>query len=255
MEVRFIHAYITLPRICVFPGDNRQRIIAEARALFNARNETFQKQSDLFVDAIHCGRVHISNISPFGAGHGYSPLPDYLKAKKAIVNVQNKDERCFGYAILAWWKGKDVDGQLDNLTRQKAYTEADFQELGLDRIKYPVEPAEVSELEVQLGISIDVFCYSDDEGRKIYPYYITHLVEPERGLVSLLYFNNHWAWIRNFSRFAARTRNQGNRKLYWCERCLTCFYLEDRLRLHKQNCCRPDFCEKVVNSEFPTVLL
>ena len=64
---------------------------------------------------------------------------------------------------------------------------------GLDRIKYPVEPAEVSALETQLGISINVYSYSDDEGRKIYPYYITHLLEPERGLVSLLYFNNHWA--------------------------------------------------------------
>ena len=104
------------------------------------------------MDVIHCVRVHISNTCPFGAGLDYSPLPDYLKQKKAIVNVQNKDERCFGYAILAWWKGKDEDGQLDNLTRQKAYTEADFHELGLDRIKYPVEPAELSELEVQLGI-------------------------------------------------------------------------------------------------------
>jgi len=255
MEVRFIPAYITLPRICVFPGDNLQSIIAEARVHFNARNETFQKQSDLFVDAIHCGRIHISNISPFGAGLGYSPLPGYLKEKKAIVNVQNKDERCFGYAILAWWKGKAVEGRLDHLSRAQLYKEADFHELALDGIKYPVEPAEVSALETQLGISINVYSYSDDEGRKIYPYYITHLAEAERGHVSLLYFNNHWAWIRNFSRFAARTRNQGNRKLFWCERCLTCFYLEDKLRLHKQNCCRPDFCEKVVYSEFPTVLL
>ena len=105
-------------------------------------------------------------------------MPDYLKAKKAIVNVQNKDERCFGYAILSWWKGKDTKGQLNNLTRAQTYKEADFCELGLDRIKYPVEPAEVSAMEVQLGISINVFCYSDDEGRKIYPYYNTHLVNP-----------------------------------------------------------------------------
>ena len=119
----------------------------------------------------------------------------------------------------------------------------------------PVEPAEVNALELQLGISINIYCYSDDEGRKIYPYYITHLVNPERGLVCLLYFNIHWAWIRNFSRFAARTWNhQGNGRLYWCERCLTCFKQEDKLRLHKQNCCRPDFCEKVVYSEFTKTL-
>ena len=53
MEMRFIQAYITLPRICVFPGDKLANIINEAQVRFNARNESFQKQSDLFVDAIH----------------------------------------------------------------------------------------------------------------------------------------------------------------------------------------------------------
>ena len=182
MEVRFIQTYLTLPRICVFPGDNKQNIISEARAHFNARNEAFQKHSDLFVDTINCGRVHISNISPFGAGHGYSPLPSYLKKKKAIINVKNKDDRCFGYAVLSWWKGKSQLGRLDTLSRPQTYKEGEFNELGLDRIKYPVEPSEISGLETILGISINVYCYSDDEGKKIYPYYITRLMEPESGL-------------------------------------------------------------------------
>ena len=31
----------------------------------------------------------------------YKPLLKFLKDKKAIVNVNNKDNKCFGFAILA----------------------------------------------------------------------------------------------------------------------------------------------------------
>ena len=33
-------------------------------------------------------------------GRCYRELPKYQKAKKAIINVQNTDDRCFGYALL-----------------------------------------------------------------------------------------------------------------------------------------------------------
>ena len=34
------------------------------------------------------------------AGRCHRELPTYLKAKKAIINIQNTDDRCFGYALL-----------------------------------------------------------------------------------------------------------------------------------------------------------
>ena len=33
-------------------------------------------------------------------GRGWQPLPKFLSKKKAILNIQNNDERCFGYALL-----------------------------------------------------------------------------------------------------------------------------------------------------------
>ena len=33
-------------------------------------------------------------------GRGWQPLPKFLSTKKAILNFQNNDERCFGYASL-----------------------------------------------------------------------------------------------------------------------------------------------------------
>ena len=33
-------------------------------------------------------------------GRGWQPLPEFPSKKKAILNIQNEDERCFGYALL-----------------------------------------------------------------------------------------------------------------------------------------------------------
>ena len=29
-------------------------------------------------------------------GRGWKPLPEFLEKKKAILNIRNNDERCFG---------------------------------------------------------------------------------------------------------------------------------------------------------------
>ena len=34
-------------------------------------------------------------------GEGYIDLPAIIKSKKAVINVKNKDNRCFEYAILS----------------------------------------------------------------------------------------------------------------------------------------------------------
>ena len=44
------------------------------------------------------------NISKFPSlkGSSYSELPEFIKRKKAIINVYNEDDRCFLYSILAF---------------------------------------------------------------------------------------------------------------------------------------------------------
>ena len=45
--------------------------------------------------------LHISKYSPLRAS-SFVPLPDEIKRKKAVINVQNfNDEYCFKYAILS----------------------------------------------------------------------------------------------------------------------------------------------------------
>ena len=44
--------------------------------------------------------LHIQRFQPV-AGASYKPLPQYIQAKKACVNPQNKDLKCALWCILA----------------------------------------------------------------------------------------------------------------------------------------------------------
>ena len=136
-EIKYKDGYLHLDRLVIFPGDNVDSELAAVGTALSAKNENYQNMSNLFISEIHCGVIQISNYSPLSAGFGYVQLPSFLKNKKAIINVQNKDPRCFGYAILSWWKEKDIKGRVPHIESQWYYKEEDFQELGLERFLTP----------------------------------------------------------------------------------------------------------------------
>ena len=50
-------------------------------------------------------------------GSSYLPLPDWITNKKAIINIQNKDEKCFLWCILRYLHPVDEkDNRLTDLT-------------------------------------------------------------------------------------------------------------------------------------------
>jgi len=244
-EIKYKDGYLHLDRLVIFPGDNIDSEMGAVGTALSAKNENYQNMSNLFISEIHCGVIQISNYSPLSAGYGYVELPPFLKNKKAIINVQNKDARCFGYAILSWWKAKDNKGDVPHLERPGYYKEEDFHVLGLDKLSYPVKPEDTRLMEEQLQIKINVYTYNDDEGKIITPFYFSRYDGDSKGYVDLLFFLEHWAWIRNFSRFAHRGVYTGHRERFWCKRCLNSFYEQKKLETHMMYCRRPDFCEKV----------
>ena len=85
-------------------------------------------------------------------GRAYQELPRFLTRKEAIINVQNQDDRCFGYAILS-----ALHPQLHTKHhyRQGHYIHL-FQQFGLHDIAYPVAIEDIPAIEDKLGVSINV---------------------------------------------------------------------------------------------------
>ena len=64
--------------------------------------EAFQKNGSgwYFKEVVNL-EIHTNEYEPM-KGSSYIPLPDWISNKKAIINIQNKDEKCFLWCILRY---------------------------------------------------------------------------------------------------------------------------------------------------------
>lgn len=209
-------------------------ILDDIKSKILQRNAHFIKeQSGLVLEKIHSARLRVSEYLPL-AGQSYSELPQYLARKQAIINVNNTDNRCFGYALLSAFMSRGSD------PRRHQYYERYFQQYGLAELTYPVSPNDIPLVEDQLRIAINVFSFYDDEGRARYPIYISRKKYAQT--IDLLYWEEHFAWIKSFSRFMAGISKNGH-KLHWCKRCLCHFTCGAALETHQLYCRRIDFSD------------
>ena len=74
-------------------------------------------------------------------GSSYIPLPDWISDKKAIVNIENKDEKCFLWCILRYLRPReDNDSRLTDL---KKYENS----LNTKGISFPMKLRDISKFE------------------------------------------------------------------------------------------------------------
>ncbi|KAF0146940.1 MAG: hypothetical protein FD143_3161, partial [Ignavibacteria bacterium] len=197
------------------------------------RNENFmQNGSNLQISKIFYVSLAFTRFAPL-AGSGYRELPEFLDLKRAIINVKNTDNRCFGYAILSAIHPLQVNAQ-----RAHRYL-LHFAGAGLDRISYPVEPTDVPMIEEQLNLKINIFSFYDDTGKARYPLYVSKR-EHYTKEIDLLYWGGHYAWIKKFSAFIYDLSPKHSIK-FFCKRCFGVFLTESTYTRHQEICSRPDF--------------
>ena len=115
-------------------------------------------------------------------GGKYLPLPDKIKNKHACINVENNDEKCFKWAILATLNNEDIAHNYARATKYCPYQD----ELDEEGLVYPVDPmnkkmlkrfeenngllinisglTEKNEVVVYRSARIDRQCASDSDG-------------------------------------------------------------------------------------------
>ena len=54
-------------------------------------------------------------------GSSYIDLPKEIKTKKAVINVKNKDDRCFEYAILSAQHNKEIKEKHERPSKYKEH--------------------------------------------------------------------------------------------------------------------------------------
>ena len=95
----------------------------------------------------------------FKIASSYLPLPKELKAKKGCLNIQNKDEKCFLWSILASLHPVQCRNSQHRVSKIQWYGH----ELNKSGMEYPVDIKDIGKSEHQNNISINVHGYEDQK--------------------------------------------------------------------------------------------
>ena len=172
----------------------------------------------------------VNKYSPLAA-RSYIKLPDAITNRKATINIQNEDDKCFMYCL---GRALDPNPEKSHLERVNKHLKDVCHELGLDQIKMPVSMKDIPKIEEKFNISINIFGH---KGADIHPLSLTKLTG--RKHVDLLVTSdattNHYVLIKDFNKLCYNvTKHKG--KKYFCKNCIQHFSSEEILERHKPNC-------------------
>ena len=185
------------------------RILTDRIREFNAK--FIRDKSSLRLASVLQFILKIVKYTPH-EGRGWQPLPKFLAKKKAIINIQNNDDSCFGYALLYFLELVNLQKRNGNCFRATLYKEEMFQRHHLDTLPYPILPNDVHLYECQLQISINVFSFFDDEGRARHPLVIRR--KNHERVANLLYWKDHYAPITSIPRLLTDIRKHSNQSIF-----------------------------------------
>jgi len=172
-------------------------------------------------------------------GNTHCKLPPELASKHAIINVKNKDAKCFFWSILAAVTKVGKDAQ--RLSKYQKFDNAkELQQLGLDfsGITYPAYVDEITTFENQnTHIGINVLGYGE---RGLFPLHSTRNRGENVTIINLLLLRPidkpwHYCWIKDLAKFLFTTTKYEHRK-FICNYCLCAFNNDKRLKEHQEFC-------------------
>ena len=158
-------------------------------------------------------------------------LPEKYKKSRSIINIQNDDQFCFVWCILAHLhKAKNNACKVYNY---KQY----FNNLNTTNLTFPMHISQIPKFEKQNGLNINVFELETDSLRPVYVN--KNYLKPQ---IDLLLYQNHYCLITNVARLLTDNRNLN----FVCRRCLNVFGTQLILNSHIDMCqnlepCRIDF--------------
>ena len=165
--------------------------------------------------------LHTVRYNPL-RGETWIPLPKELADKKAIINVKNKDNKCFLWCVLRALNPKD-----DHPERVDKGLKSRENTLNMEGIEYPVSLKDLNKFEKpNPTISITVLGY---ERKSVYPLRNSHKTDRDYKKILMLIEEGgvkHYCLIKDrkaLSRLLSSQVSNHNREHYFCLNCLNLF--------------------------------
>ena len=176
--------------------------------------------------------IHTIKYNPT-KGSSYIPLPDWITNKKAITNIQNKDEKCFLWCVLRYLYPKE-----DNDTRLKDLKKYEFS-LKTKDITFPMKLRDISKFEKLNPTIPGINVFSVNENKKFYP---LRMAEKDcLNTIDLFLYEedgvSHYSLIKNFNRLIkSQLTKSKNGGICICKKCFNHFSKNEMLQKHILYC-------------------
>jgi len=206
----------------------RNRTVYETSDLDDILNEMFQELLLKITEheargsgwSLHkivriCIRSHKKGYGDRGSS--YISLPSKIRNTKSCINVQNIDNECFKYAMLA----KFLVGE-NNSTRPGGHYAALATRYNFTGLEYPVSLNGVRQFEIRNpGVSVNVFGL--DEKENIYPVKVVNIELSNHTDLLLIKDgdNSHYVYIKDFNSLIKKQLNCHHQRITVCKKCFT----------------------------------
>ena len=178
--------------------------------------------------------IHTVEFNP-SKGSSYIRLPDWISNKKAIVNIKNKDEKCFLWCVLRYLYPKE-----DNDERIKDLEKYEYS-LNTKGITFPMKLKDISKFEKLNPEIPGINVFSANEDRVFYP---LRMAERDcTNTIDLFLYEeegaSHYSLIKNFHRLikSQKTNTKGDTgRIFFCKRCFSHYTKQELLQKHITYC-------------------
>ena len=183
--------------------------------------------------------IHYDRYDPTRAGR-YIELPEWIKLKKACINIKNKDQKCFKYCIQSIVYDKISKHHPEEMFH---YNKLKDDILNWDGVNFPTGNRDIDRFEENnKSVSINVFepddCLNDNRiilhrGTK------NRNAKYEIDLLKVYDEDNHYHYVlvKNKCRLLNCQSSSNTNKKFYCHHCLNPFQSEKVFKKHLEKGC------------------
>ena len=177
--------------------------------------------------------LHTVSYRPL-RGNTWIPLPKELADKKAIINMKNKDNKCFMWCVKRALN--PTNNHPERIDKELIEKEDD---LNMKGIEYPVNLKDIDRFEKQNPeISITVLGFNEKD--KVHTLRVSEYVYIRKHNIILLLIERdgvkHYCLVKNPSRLLSKQISAHKEGTHICFRCLNPFWTHKSLEKHWEYC-------------------
>ena len=167
-------------------------------------------------------------------GSKYIELPKHISDKKAVINIQNKDEECFKWCVLRALNPTTNPHRVDKKLREAEKT------INMEGIGIPTKIDDITKFENQ-NIDIAIVVLGLNENGNVYTIRLSEYAYQRKHLVVLLLITDlekdfHYTLVNSHSRLISSQFSKHEHKNYICWNCLNTFYDKEKFQYHRDQC-------------------